>query len=86
MVTTTTHKSLRGPRGAMIFFRKGVRKTDKKGKEIMYDMEQQDQLLRVPRAAGAPPHAASASSLSFAMLKQWLFTCRVLDASCMMQS
>lgn len=31
IVTTTTHKSLRGPRGSMIFFRKGVRKTDKKG-------------------------------------------------------
>ena len=32
IVTTTTHKSLRGPRGAMIFYRKGVRSTDKKGK------------------------------------------------------
>jgi glycine hydroxymethyltransferase len=30
IVTTTSHKSLRGPRGAMIFYRKGVRKTDKK--------------------------------------------------------
>ena len=39
IVTTTTHKSLRGPRGAMIFFRKGVRSVDKKGKEIMYDLE-----------------------------------------------
>ena len=32
IVTTTTHKSLRGPRGAMIFFRKGIRSTDKTGK------------------------------------------------------
>lgn len=32
IVTTTTHKSLRGPRGAMIFYRKGVRSTDAKGK------------------------------------------------------
>lgn len=34
IVTTTTHKSLRGPRGAMIFFRKGVKKVDKKGKGV----------------------------------------------------
>src|SRR5271170_4625551 len=34
VVTTTTHKSLRGPRGAIIFFRRGVRKIDKYGKRI----------------------------------------------------
>merc|ERR1712146_210977 len=39
IVTTTTHKSLRGPRGAMIFFRKGVRSINKKGQEVMYDLE-----------------------------------------------
>merc|ERR1719451_290842 len=39
LITTTTHKSLRGPRGAMIFFRKGVRSVNKKGEETMYDLE-----------------------------------------------
>ncbi|KAJ2887505.1 Serine hydroxymethyltransferase, cytosolic, partial [Coemansia aciculifera] len=39
VVTTTTHKSLRGPRGAMIFFRRGKRSTNKKGVDVMYDLE-----------------------------------------------
>lgn len=39
IVTTTTHKSLRGPRGAMIFYRKGIRSTNKKGEAISYDLE-----------------------------------------------
>ena len=35
IVTTTTHKSLRGPRGAMIFFRKGIRKVTKRVKKFL---------------------------------------------------
>ncbi|KRX05445.1 Pyridoxal phosphate-dependent transferase [Pseudocohnilembus persalinus] len=39
IVTTTTHKSLRGPRGSLIFYRKGLRYTDKKGNKVYYDLE-----------------------------------------------
>ena len=41
IVTTTTHKSLRGPRGALIFFRKGVQKVDKKGRGESINFEMQ---------------------------------------------
>merc|ERR1719317_831973 len=33
IVTTTTHKTLRGPRSGMIFFRKGVRKVKANGEK-----------------------------------------------------
>lgn len=39
IVTTTTHKSLQCSRGAMTFYRKGVRSTTKKGDKIYYDLE-----------------------------------------------
>jgi glycine hydroxymethyltransferase len=54
VVTTTTHKSLRGPRGAMIFFRKGQKGTDKKGNPIMYDLEEKINFSVFPGLQGGP--------------------------------
>ncbi|XP_038123066.1 serine hydroxymethyltransferase, cytosolic-like isoform X2 [Cyprinodon tularosa] len=39
LVTTTTHKSLRGCRGGLIFYRKGVRCVDSEGMETLYNLE-----------------------------------------------
>ncbi|KAK9819885.1 hypothetical protein WJX72_003580 [[Myrmecia] bisecta] len=66
VVTTTTHKSLRGPRGAMIFYRKGVRKTDKKGKEIPYDLENKINFAVFPGLQGGP-HNHTISGLACAL-------------------
>merc|ERR1711871_28880 len=66
VVTTTTHKSLRGPRGAMIFFRKGVRKTTKKGKEIMYDLEDKINFSVFPGHQGGP-HNHTIAGLAVAL-------------------
>lgn len=66
VVTTTTHKSLRGPRGAMIFFRKGVRSTDKKGKEIMYDLETPINFSVFPGHQGGP-HNHTITALAVAL-------------------
>lgn len=54
VVTTTTHKSLRGPRGAMIFYRKGQKGTDKKGNQIMYDLEDKINFAVFPGLQGGP--------------------------------
>ncbi|KAG2489006.1 hypothetical protein HYH03_012445 [Edaphochlamys debaryana] len=67
IVTTTTHKSLRGPRGAMIFYRKGVRKTDAKtGKPIMYDIEDKINFAVFPGLQGGP-HNHTISGLACAL-------------------
>merc|ERR1719491_304992 len=54
VVTTTTHKSLRGPRGAMIFYRNGQKGVDKKGNPIMYDLEQKINFAVFPGLQGGP--------------------------------
>lgn len=66
MVTTTTHKSLRGPRGAMIFFRKGVRGQNKKGQDIMYDIEDKINFAVFPGLQGGP-HNHTIAGLAVAL-------------------
>jgi len=66
VITTTTHKSLRGPRGAMIFFRKGLRSTNKKGVETMYDLEGPINQAVFPGHQGGP-HNHTISALATAL-------------------
>merc|ERR1712093_254088 len=70
IVTTTTHKSLRGPRGAMIFFRKGVRSTDaKSGKSVLYDLEGPINFSVIPGHQGGPHnHTITALAVEFKKL------------------
>lgn len=60
VVTTTTHKSLRGTRSGMIFYRKGQKGTDKKGNPIMYDLESRINQAVFPALQGGPHNHAIA--------------------------
>ncbi|CAG8818104.1 16893_t:CDS:2, partial [Racocetra persica] len=74
IVTTTTHKSLRGPRGAMIFYRKGVRKVDSKGKEILYDLENPINQSVFPGHQGGPHnHTITALAVALKQAKSPIF-------------
>ncbi|ODV90660.1 hypothetical protein CANCADRAFT_109062 [Tortispora caseinolytica NRRL Y-17796] len=67
VVTTTTHKSLRGPRGAMIFFRRGVRSTNPKtGEPIYYDIEDKINFSVFPGHQGGP-HNHTITALAVAL-------------------
>ncbi|XP_046645304.1 serine hydroxymethyltransferase, mitochondrial-like [Daphnia pulicaria] len=58
VVTSTTHKTLRGPRSGLIFFRRGVKAKDKQGKDIMYDLEQRINQAVFPSLQGGPHNHA----------------------------
>jgi len=67
IVTTTSHKGLRGPRGAMIFYRKGVRRTNPKTKkEEMYDLEGPINNSVFPGHQGGP-HEHTITALAVAL-------------------
>ena len=75
IVTTTTHKSLRGPRGAMIFFRRGVKNINPKtGKEVLYDLENPINFSVFPGHQGGPHNhtiAALATALKQAVTPEF---------------
>eukprot|EP01017_Pseudomicrothorax_dubius_P021695 TRINITY_DN2334_c0_g1_i11.p1 TRINITY_DN2334_c0_g1~~TRINITY_DN2334_c0_g1_i11.p1 ORF type:complete len:368 (-),score=93.46 TRINITY_DN2334_c0_g1_i11:714-1724(-) len=66
IVTTTTHKSLRGPRGAMIFYRIGERRTDKQGNKVMYDLKTRIDNAVFPGHQGGP-HNHTIAGISVAL-------------------
>lgn len=66
VVTTTTHKSLRGPRGAMIFYRKGLKEVNKLGQQVMYDYEDKINAAVFPGLQGGP-HNHTITGLAVAL-------------------
>lgn len=65
VVTSTTHKTLRGPRAGIIWFRKGVRSVNAKGKETLYDLEDRINASVFPGLQGGPhQHAIAAISVA----------------------
>ncbi len=77
IVTTTTHKSLRGPRGAMIFYRKGQRGATKKGEPIMYDLEEKINFAVFPGLQGGPHnHTIAALATALKQVRARLHVCR----------
>lgn len=93
VVTTTTHKSLRGPRAALIFYRTGVKKLDKSGKEIYYDYEKKINEAVFPGLNGGPHnHAIGAIAVALKdcmtegfkeYARQTIANCRTLCAELM---
>lgn len=61
IVTSTTHKSLRGTRSGLIFYRRGQKSTNKKtGQPVMYDLESRINQAVFPALQGGPHNHAIA--------------------------
>ena len=58
VVTTTTHKSLRGVRSGMIFYRRGQKGLDKSGRPVMFDYEGKINNAVFPALQGGPHNHA----------------------------
>ncbi|KAJ9600811.1 hypothetical protein L9F63_001023, partial [Diploptera punctata] len=66
IVSTTTHKTLRGPRAGIIFFRKGVKCVSKSGEKVLYDLESKINQAVFPGLQGGP-HNNSIAAIATAM-------------------
>ncbi|KAI8767300.1 serine hydroxymethyltransferase mitochondrial [Biomphalaria glabrata] len=77
VVTSTTHKTLRGPRSGMIFYRRGVKSVDKKtGKETLYDYEKTVNNAVFPALQGGPhDHQIAAIAVALKQAMQPDFKC-----------
>lgn len=61
VVSTTTHKTLRGPRAGVIFYRKGVRSVKANGEKVMFDIETKINQAVFPALQGGPHNHAIAA-------------------------
>lgn len=67
IVTTTTHKTLRGARSGLIFYRKGVRSVDvRSGRPTLYDLEERINAAVFPSLQGGP-HNHSIAAVAVAL-------------------
>uniref|UniRef100_A0A803SMI7 Serine hydroxymethyltransferase n=1 Tax=Anolis carolinensis TaxID=28377 RepID=A0A803SMI7_ANOCA len=86
VVSTTTHKTLRGCRAGMIFYRKGARSVDPKtGKEILYNLESLINQAVFPGLQGGPHNHAIAGiavALKQAMTPEFKAYQRQVVANC----
>merc|ERR1712002_916614 len=75
VVTSTVHKTLRGPRAGIIFCRKGFKCVDKKDQDIHYDYEDRINNAVFPGLQGGP-HNHAIAGISVAMHQATLPTFR----------
>lgn len=66
VVSTTTHKTLRGPRAGLIFYRKGVRSVKPDGAKVMYELEDRINGAVFPGLQGGP-HNNTIAAIATAM-------------------
>ncbi|XP_063230584.1 serine hydroxymethyltransferase isoform X1 [Bacillus rossius redtenbacheri] len=68
VVTTTTHKTLRGPRAGLVFYRTGVRSVSKSGETQLYDLAGKINQAVFPGLQGGP-HNHAIAGIATAMLQ-----------------